>query len=76
MEKEMLKKEAKKPLSPSWHSTSYTQLSRKQVNRPRSLFTHEIRFMVLFIILSCLFSSGISGVLSSISSVNTRVGIE
>ena len=55
MEKEMLKKEAKKPLSPSWHSTSYTQLSRKQVNRPRSLFTHEIRFMVLFIILSCLF---------------------
>ena len=54
MEKEMLKKEAKKPLSPSWHSTSYTQLSRKQVNRPRSLFTHEIRFMVLFIILSYL----------------------
>ena len=46
--KEMLKKKAKKPLSPSWHSTSYTQLSRKQVNRPRSLFTHEIRFMVLF----------------------------
>jgi hypothetical protein len=42
-----------------------------QVNRPRSLFTHEIRFMVLFIILSCLFSSGISGVLSGISSVNT-----